>query len=176
MRGLHRFLIIALLAVSITASTASARSSGTAPTRAQIRAAVRGAERSRFLWATINICNTPRHRDVIGIRAQMPALGFSAQLRMHFGVDYFSPENATFKPYPGAGDLVRLGAPSQGDYQSGTSFRFPSHAGLLRGRVTFEWRLGVQTIARTDRVTALGHPQAMYGDPQRFSSEKCLIP
>jgi hypothetical protein len=176
MLGPYRLLVIALLAVSITPSAAFARPRGPAPTRAQIRAAVRGAERSRFLWATVNICNTARHRDVIGIRAQMPALGFSAQLRMHFGVDYFSSESATFKPYPGADDLVELGAFTQGDYQSGTSFRFPSHAGLLRGRVTFEWRLGAQTIARTDRVTALGHPQAMYGDPQRFSSEKCLIP
>jgi len=134
------------------------------------------AERSKDLWATINICNTLRHQDVMGIRAQMPALGFSAQLWMQFSADRFLSTSGTFKPYPRATTLVRLGTSSQGDDQGGASYLFPSHAGLLRGRVTFEWRLGGRTIARTGRVTQAGHPRAMHGDPQGFSSAKCLIP
>ncbi len=176
MHGLHRFLAVALLSAAMTASAVPARSTTRGPTRSQIGAAVRKAEGSKDLWATVNICNTNRHQDVIGIRAQMPALGFPAQLWMDFVIDRFSSASATFEPYPRATTLVRLGTSSQGDNQGGASFLFPSHAGLLRGRVTFEWRRGGRTIGRTNRITVAGHPRAMHGDPLHFSSAKCLIP
>ena len=60
------------------------------PTKAQIRTAVARAERSKSLWATVNICNSKRYPDRIGVRGQMPSLGFAAWLSMDIQVQYYS--------------------------------------------------------------------------------------
>src|SRR6516225_9959914 len=64
------------------ASNSSPTASTKGPTRAQIRAAIHRALHSRVLWATVNICDTMHHQNVIGIRGQMPSLSFAAGLRM----------------------------------------------------------------------------------------------
>jgi hypothetical protein len=159
-----------LAAVSDTAS-AAARS----PTGAQIRSAIRRAERSRDLWATINICNTQRYPNTVGIRGQMPTLGFDAQLGMEIGVDYYSAADKAFKPVPGAQESIPLGTVRSGLQQGGVRFPLSPHPGTLRGSVKFEWRLGRQLLGRTTRTTKPGHRDADFGDPPRYSNETCVI-
>ncbi len=144
------------------------------PTPQQVAAAVQRAERSQDLWATVNVCNTRRHPNTIGIRGQEPALGFASQLRMRFGVEYWTGN--AFTPLRGLEESVALGSPGSGVHQSGAMFTFKPRAGTLRGSVTFEWRWHRQLIGRARRITSLHHHNADYGDPNGFSSAQCVIP
>jgi hypothetical protein len=145
------------------------------PTGTQVRAAIRKAERSRDLWATVNICNTRRYPNAIGIRGQMPSLGFNASLAMHIGVDFWVITKHRFQPVPRTSQSVSLGRSHAGLRQGGVRFKFPSHAGHLRGSVTFVWRLGRRVIGSITRKTTGGHHGADFGDPPRYSSSQCWI-
>jgi hypothetical protein len=145
------------------------------PTRAQIAAAIRSAERSRDLWATVNICNTGRYPNVIGIRAQMPGLGFASQLDMAISVDYWSRSAKTFEPLLAATRSIVIGQMQSGVHQAGYTFRFSPHTGLLRGSVTFEWRLKHAVLARVTHKTSRGHADADFGDPRGHSAGTCVI-
>lgn len=168
-------LLAALLAAATVAPGAGAAANKT-PSRAQIRAAIRRAERSGDLWATVNICNTARYPNAVGIRGQMPTLGFRAQLRMVFGIDYWSYAKHAFVPLPHVSNTLTLGRAGTRVHQAGVMFTFSPHAGLLRGRVRYEWRLGKRLIGHVTRLTRNGHSSADYGDPKGFSSWKCDIP
>lgn len=178
---LHRATAAALVVlVGSSAATFAAAALGSTrtprtPTRAQIRAAIRRAKHSRDLWATVNICNTTQYPNTIGIRGQMPALGFPATLKMVFGVDYWSDAKQAFIPLAGVTEPVRVGRVRRGVHQEGASFAFTPHAGVLRGRVSFQWRFRGRLIGHVTRVTRDGHPSADYGDPSGFSSWKCVI-
>jgi hypothetical protein len=146
------------------------------PTSSQIRNAIRKAERSRDLWATVNICNTKRHPNVLGLRGQMPSLGFNASLGMRFGVDYWVITKHQFRPVPHVSESVSLGSSKMGLKQGGVRFKFGSHSGHLRGSVTFQWRLGRRVLGSITRKTSGGHPRADFGDPPRFSASQCWMP
>ncbi|HSO97904.1 MAG TPA: hypothetical protein VLP43_03060 [Solirubrobacteraceae bacterium] len=163
--------VVALTAFPAAAGTAAASSKSPSP--AQIRRAVRHAERSSALWATVNICDTPKFPHVIGIRGEMPALGFGAKLRMTFMIDYAAGNG--FKPLRGVADAINLGAATSGVYQGGVRFTFGPHAGALRGRARFSWRVGKRTVGTVIRITTAGHHGASYGDPRGFSAARCSI-
>jgi hypothetical protein len=176
LQGLARALIAGALVLGIAAAPGSARQRQTSPTRAQIARAVSQAERSSSVWATINICNSARYPNVMGIRGQMPTLGFPARLRMVFQVDYWQYPNNGFRLLPGVRTPVDLGQRSRGRYQAGVRFQFQPHAGLLRGRVRYQWQFGRRIIGHLDRVTRINHAAADYADPRGFSDWKCVIP
>jgi hypothetical protein len=168
--------LVALLVIILAAAAPAPASSTTAPTPRQIRTAVRNAERSKDLWATVNICNTKNHPNTIGIRGQMPTLGFATKLRVQFRVQYWSGK--AFTPVRGLSKTITLGPAVHGVYQAGVRFPFAlsPQAELLRGSVSFEWRLGSRRVARVVRSTRKGHPDADFGDPKRFTSGVCVIP
>jgi hypothetical protein len=162
-----------LLAVTCAASVASAASRG--PRAAQIHNAVQSAERSVDLWATVNVCDTKRHPDTIGIRGQIPSLGFTANVGMEFEVDYYSTADKKFMPVPGATKSIALGSVSSGVHQGGVLFRLTPHAGTLRGSVKFEWSRGSKLLGRAARTTKPRHKNADFGDPPRYSHGSCVI-
>jgi hypothetical protein len=170
-RLLRLSALVALLLMILAAATQAKTTPP--PNPRQVRAAIRAAERSQQLWATVNVCNTKRYPDTIGIRGQMPALGFSTQLRMRFGVEYWTGK--AFAPLHGLEKSVELGSAGAGLHQSGVMFSFSPHAGSLRGSVTFEWRYQRKLIGRTQRLTRLHHRNADFGDPKGFSSWECVI-
>jgi hypothetical protein len=168
--------LAALAAAATVASTgvpaAPARTSK-APTPARVRAAVRAAERSRSLWATVNICDTERHPDTIGVRGQMPGLGFRANLSMDIQIDYWSFAEHKFVPDPGVTTNVSLGSASDGVVQGGANFRFTPPV-VLSGTVTFEWKLAGRVIGRATRLT--GHDRHVDGsDPPGYSAPDCTM-
>jgi hypothetical protein len=174
-------LAVALLTAAFAATgpaQALAQSSATPakpPTHAQIQNALHRAERSPNLWATVNICDTKRHPGVIGLRAQMPALGFASTLKMRFQVDYWSAKAKRYKPVPGARHPLSLGVQKTGLHQEGVQFSFPKHSGRLRGAVTFEWAHGSRTLGQALENTTRGHHTADFGDPAHYSAPKCVI-
>jgi hypothetical protein len=144
------------------------------PSQDQIRAAVRRSEHSRQVWATVNICNTRRHPHMLGIRGQLPALGFPARLYMRIQVDYWVQAKRKFMPDSHARQSIALGTQSRGRHQAGFIWKFAPPA-TLRGRVTFEWRLGRKVIGRTTRVTVRGIKNVDDSDPKGYSAATCRI-
>jgi hypothetical protein len=170
------------MAIWLVAATALAAAQPNAfasagPTPAQVRAAVKRAEHSRQLWTTINICNTPANPSRIGIRGQMPALGFPARLSMTVQVDYWDAAAKVFRPVPGATGhaQVKLGTVLDGVEQGGHTFRFPAGTGLLSGTITFQWRRGGKVVGHISKPATGGHHGVNGGDPPHRSAASCVI-
>jgi hypothetical protein len=144
------------------------------PTAKEIRSAVDRATRSSDLWATINICNTKHHRNRIGIRGQMPSLGFTSRLYMDVRIEYWSETDGRFEATD-ARKRIALGRASHAVHQSGAIFSFTPPAGTLRGVVTFEWRLAGKVIGRVTRKTGHGYKHVDFADPAGFSAGTCRI-
>lgn len=156
----------------------TAKSKG--PTAKQIRTALAIAERSPDLWATVNVCTSSPNPpgDVVGVRGQMPSLGFQAMLRLNVSIDYWNYSDMKFEP-ANASAVVSLGKGTHGIHQGGVSFPFaPPAAGmqfLVRGRVTFEWRIGNKVVGTVSRTTGHGYPNVGFSDPPGFSAGVCAL-
>lgn len=181
------FLVVHVRLAAATAATLLAGFAGFAapvalagpsshgPTGAQIRAAIRRAEHSRDLWATVNICNTKRHRHIIGIRGQMPSLGFASRLSMDVQVDYWSVKDNRFKPDPAVNPQpIALGQVSTGLHQGGVSLRFEPRA-ILSGEITFTWTRSGKVLGHAHRKTGHGYKHVAYADPPGYSAAICRI-
>ena len=88
-------LVTTVLAAAVLVAAGPA-SAGVGP--GQIARAVRTAEQSHSLWATVNICNARKYRHDLGVRGQMPTLGFSSSLFMVVQVNYWSQGQHRFLP------------------------------------------------------------------------------
>jgi hypothetical protein len=172
-------LATTVLALAVIAAPphALAKSASRAPTPAQIRRAVRAAEGSSSLWATINICSSRRYPHTLGVRGQMPALGFSASLSMLIQANSWSNAKRRFipDPSPKATVNVTLGKVSSGLQQDGGLFSFPADTGPLNATIVFTWTRDGTVLGQTTRRTTAGHMDADFGSPPRFSAAQCRI-
>lgn len=136
---------------------------------------------SRFLWATINVCDTLKQPDTIGIRASMPGSGKKGEtMWMRFRVQYFSAADDMWHNLSKRGDsgFDKVGSAKLQHRESGVVFRFaPSAAGSyqLRGKVYFQWRRGRKVVRRTAVLTTAGHRSAAGSDPPGYSSDTCVL-
>jgi hypothetical protein len=147
----------------------------------KIHAAVLAAERSPDLWATINVCTSGNAdgSDEVGIRGQMPSLGFPATLTMVVSVSYWNYTDMKFEPANAASSTVSLGAGTHGLHQGGVNFPFaPPTSGstyLVRGTVTFEWLSGSKVLGKVTRNTGHGYAGVSFSDPPGYSSGTCSL-
>jgi hypothetical protein len=149
----------------------------TKPTPAQIASAVRRAKRSRNLWATVNICDTTAHPNALGIRGQMPALGFPTRMSMLVQVDYYVMADGRFEPdtsVPRVRVPLSKTAQANGLWQGGVEFSFTPPA-VLSGTVTFQWKLGRKVIGHVTKLTAHGRKGVKHSDPPGYSTATCTI-
>jgi hypothetical protein len=167
-------LVTTVLAAAVLLAAGSA-SAGVGPAR--IARAVRGAEQSQSLWATVNICDTHKYRNDLGVRGQMPTLGFSASMFMVVQVNFWSRAQHRFLPIQSnlATTRLSLGANAGGLQQGGAVFPFSAHTGLLNATVTFIWTRNGKVIGQTVRRTTAGHTDAAHGSPPRYSAAQCRI-
>jgi hypothetical protein len=165
----------ALLVVVLAVVATPALGSTSGPTPNQIKSAVRSAERSKRLWATINVCDTRKHPNTIGIRGEVPALGFPTTISIALGVDFWSKTDKRFEPDPDAKQVIKVNSVSHGIHQRGVTFRFAPHTGRLRGTATFSWTRRGKVLGKTKRVTTPSHHDADFGDPSGFSAATCMI-
>ena len=141
----------------------------------------RSVYHSRLLWATVNVCDTAKHPDTIGIRGSMPgSRDGSERMYMRFQVQYFSATDGKWHRIRKGGDsgFVRVGLAKFRARQSGRSFRFAPRNGeavLLRGVVTFEWRKDGEVVRRARKRTTKGHRSTAGADPARYSASNCTI-
>ncbi len=165
----------ALLVVVLAVVATPALGSTSVPTPNQIKSAVHSAERSKRLWATINVCDTRKHPRTIGIRGEAPALGFPATISISIAVDFYSKTDKRFEPDPSATKMIKVGPVSHGIHQRGVTFRFAPHTGRLRGTATFSWTRRGKVLGSTKRITTPSHHDADFGDPSGFSAATCMI-
>jgi hypothetical protein len=161
------------LTVSI-APPAAAR----APSPRQVTRAVTAVKRSKALWATINMCNSRTHRDKIGVRGQMPSLGFGATMEMTVTLNSYSTSVKRFEPInsPDAMARIRLGSHTRGLEQDGANFPFhKGTTGLWDATVVFTWKRNGKIIGQSQRRTTAGHPNADFGSPPHYSAARCWI-
>lgn len=143
-------------------------------TARQIRAAVAKAERSPDLWATVNVCASTPSQDSVGIRGQMPSLGFPAILSMDILIDYWNPADTKFEPTSATSSLS-LGMRTHGVHQGGATFHFAPSPFLVRGSITFTWTIGTKVIGTVTRNTGHGYPNVGFSDPPGFSAGTCSL-
>ena len=163
-----RTLLVATALAVAGASTAAAA----APT----------VDKSPLLWSTINICDTAKHPDTIGIRASMPGSGKKGEkMYMRFQVQYFRASTQKWAPTDATVDsgFQSVGAAKFRRRESGWNFSItPPPAGQtyrLRGIVSFEWRVGAKVVRKASKRTHSGHTGTFGADPAGFSAAECII-
>lgn len=138
-------------------------------------------EDSRHLWATVNVCDTEHGPDTIGIRGSMPGSRHSAEtMWMRFQVQFLSHDDNKWHNVPGGGDsgFVRVGSARSKVRQAGRSFRISPRNGervLLRGQVSFQWRLKNVVTRVAAKRTVKGHRSSAGSDPPGYTAATCTI-
>ncbi len=138
--------------------------------------------KSRHLWATVNVCDTERNPDTIGIRGSMPGSGRKGEtMWMRFRVQYFSRSEGIWHNFTVKGadsGAIRVGRHARyRARQSGYMFPFEPPKGTtyrLRGAVYFQWRRGRKVVRRVKKVTVGGQKPSV-ADPAGFSAATCDI-
>ena len=161
-----RDLGAAALAVALVAAPAAAR---------------RGdAVRPPATWATINICDTSRHPDAVGIRGRTPgAGGEDVALQMRFRLQY--RRALRWVPVKGADSRwIEAGTGDRRFAEAGQTFTVtPPSAGrtfVFRGVVAFRSVDADGAVLRaTRRVTRDGHPGTAGADPATYSAGTCAV-
>lgn len=133
------------------------------------------------VWATVNVCDTAKHPNAIGIRASMPgAKRKTVRLYMRFRVQWKDPTDGLWHNLIDQGDsgFISVGRPKDGARRQG-GFLFPFEAPAkplrLRGRVDFEWRIGKRVVRADRALTEKGHRSGAGSDPKGYSAATCLL-
>jgi hypothetical protein len=143
--------------------------------------AQRTVESSRHLWATVNVCDTERWPDTIGIRGSMPGSGDPREtMWMRFQVQFQSTVDGKWHNVPAGGDsgFVAAGSAQVKARQSGRSFRISPRKGqqvLLRGKVSFQWRVKDVVKRSASMRTRKGHRSSAGSDPPGYTASTCTI-
>jgi hypothetical protein len=173
--------IIAALGCLATAAQAKRTGKRGGPTAAQIHKAIASAERSKMLWATVNVCQTKGKNAAkggsLGVRGQMPTLGFASTLRMTIQLNRWSAKSKSFValPYATAKTTVSPGTFAKDLHQDGAVFPFSGPAGLLNATVTFSWTRAGKLLGSTTQQTTAGHRDAAGGRPAHYSKAQCQL-
>jgi hypothetical protein len=134
---------------------------------------------SKAIWATVDVCNTPAHPHTIGIRGSMPGTGDRHEtMFMAFAIEYRDRHGRWQTLGGGSSGFVALGDAASRLRQAGRNFTIATkkaHTYLLRGVVTFEWRLRGRVIANAVRSTTAGHHAGAGADPPGYSASVCSI-
>ena len=140
-------------------------------------------QKSRHLWATVNVCDTERNPDTLGVRASMPGSRRKGEtMWMRFRVQYFSEREQLWHNFS-AGDGTDSGYVKVGRHaryrsrQSGFLFPFSPEVGeryRLRGAVEFQWRNG-RRVMRNAREITQGGREPTVADPAGYSAATCEI-
>jgi hypothetical protein len=133
------------------------------------------------LWATVNVCDTERWPDNIGIRGSMAGTGAAGEtMWMRFQVQFQSPDDGKWHFVGEGGDsgFVAVGPTRPRARQAGRSFRISPKNGepvVLRGRVSFEWRVRDVVTQRAKLLTRKGHKSSAGSDPPGYTASTCTV-
>ena len=154
---MRRVVLVALLTVLVSPAAASARDS--------------------LPWATVNVCDTAKQPDAIGIRASMPGTPKGARLSMRFRVQYRTGDGSWENVADADSGWRTVGTGRGVPAEYGWSFTFAKRTTpvTLRGVVKFRWRRGVSLPREQEVVTEAGHPTKAGADPVGYSAASCTL-
>jgi len=135
--------------------------------------------RSRELWSTIDVCNTAKQPDTIGIRGSMPGDGRAHdEMVMTFHLQYLNAVNQWVELEAASSGPVVVGG-AESTRQDGWSFTLKPRSGkspfTLRGIVEFKWMHGKSLVQTAHRATAAGHEAAVGAEPKGYSAASCSV-
>jgi len=140
-------------------------------------------QKSPLLWATVNVCDTERYANTIGVRASMQGSRRRGEtMWMRFRLQYmdlddnswhnFSSTEGTDSGYIRVARHARYRA-----RQAGYLFPFEPQIGdryILRGAVEFQWRKRGRVMRNAREMTTKGH-RTSFSDPPGYSAATCEI-
>ncbi len=135
----------------------------------------------KYLWATVNVCDTQVHDNMMGVRASMPGDGQHTKMYMRFIAQYYDRSKQLWSEVTGSGvsKWISVGSGDYAKRQAGYTFAFDAPAGgktfVLRGAVDFKWTKGKRIVRTAHVLTSAGHPSTKGADPKTFSSSLCDI-
>jgi hypothetical protein len=144
-------------------------------------APVGAATTPKDLWATVNLCDTAIHDNMMGVRASMPGDAAHTKMYMRFAAQYYDRSNQLWSEVQGSGvsKWVFVGSGDYARRQAGYTFAFdPPTAGktfVLRGAVDFKWTRSGRTVRTAHLLTKAGHPGTQGADPKNYSAALCNI-
>jgi len=127
-------------------------------------------------WATVNVCDSAKRPDAIGIRASMPGVPKGARMSMRFRVQFKT--DAGWQDVKGAASRWQpVGVARGAAAESGWSFTFahPSSPVTLRGMVQLRWRKGGAVVRQLELPTEAGHRSSAGADPADYSAATCTL-
>jgi hypothetical protein len=138
---------------------------------------VAAAREPAGVWATVNVCDTAKQPDVIGIRASMPGTPKGARLSMRFRVQYRGSDGSWSDVDNADSGWRTVGTGAGRPVEYGWSFTFAkrSTAVTLRGVVRFRWRQGDRLPRQQEAATEGGHSSKAGSDPAGYSAATCAL-
>lgn len=139
------------------------------------------AKRPVDLWATVNVCDTTLHDNMMGVRASMPGDGDHTKMYMRFSAQYYDRGNQLWTEVKGSGvsNWIYVGSGQYARRQAGYTFAFdPPASGktfVLRGAVDYKWTKGRRIVRTAHVLTKSGHPNTKGADPATYSASLCEI-
>src|SRR5215210_5244605 len=127
-------------------------------------------------WATVNVCDTTKHPNEVGIRASMPGTRRDAGRRMRFRVQFRDGDRWRYVTGADSG-WRRVRRDDGRAVESGWSFQFapPAKPTTFRGVVRFRWVRDGRVVARATEITENGHRSTAGADPEGYSAATCSI-
>ena len=152
---------------------------------------VAGAVPKDHPWATINVCNTAKKRNSVGVRAGMPGNGTTQRMYMRFQLQWYRPAKQRYEDLGVPSTWVSAGSARFRAAQRGFTFSGiadPPAGGRykLRGEVSFQWRelrpvrKGSKrkrevVVKRAVRITRGGLDGVAGGRPKGRSDAVCMV-
>jgi hypothetical protein len=138
--------------------------------------------KSKRLWATINICDTRKAPNTVGVRVSMPGSGKKTE-RMYARVrlQFFRPSSQSWVLLGDGADSgwIPLGKATFLRRETGWTQQLsapaPGQQFRIRGHVRFEWRRGAAVKRKATRVTAGRIENVQGADPADYSAAQCII-
>jgi hypothetical protein len=132
----------------------------------------------RDLWSTVNICDTKKNPDRLGIRARMPGNGTHQKMWMRFIAEYKASGGSWKMAKNGKSSWQYAGSALYTYQEFGWTFKFaappPGTGYTMRGLVQFEWRLHGNLQQHAHRYTSANHP-SQGADPKGYSAANCWL-
>ncbi len=136
--------------------------------------------RSRELWATIDVCNTAKQPDTIGVRGSMPGDGRNHDvMTMTFHLQYLNAVNQWVELGSGQSSAPVIVGGGETTRQGGWSFTIGPRTGkslfTLRGIVDFKWMHGNHVLQSARKPTTVGHEVREGAEPKGYSTASCSV-
>jgi hypothetical protein len=141
-----------------------------------------GGGDGRPFWATVNICDTQKSPNALGVRTSVPGNGSDQRIYARYTAQWWSSAAQEWKTVGGSGvtDWVHLGDADMTARQAGWTFRFmqppEGTTYVMRGVVELQWRDLVQAARKSRRARkARGHRRARKAQRVAVVRERTLL-